>query len=112
MSSYWSLFPDFDHNPHTSIQEEFQRLAKQEGWKGKGKWKKEKRREEWVKCFNSEFETHYGRDASSLAGWQSLCTEVGLDIIPDSVQGCRRVSYSTSRSHAVISFILNNLGRP
>jgi hypothetical protein len=112
MSSYWDSFPDFDHNPHASIQDEFQRLAKQEGWKGKGKQKKETRREEWIKCFNSEFETHYGKDASSLAGWQSLCSEVGLDVIPDTVQECRRVSGSPSRPDALISFMLNTLGRP
>jgi hypothetical protein len=110
MPSYWSLFPEFDHDPNAPIKDEFDRLAKLKRWMGKKK--KEKRREEWAKCFSSEFETHYGKDASSLAGWQSLCSEVGLDDIPESVQGCRSVSYSPSKFHAVMSFMLNNLGRP
>jgi hypothetical protein len=93
MPLYWSLFPDFDHNPNAPVKDEFRRLAKLKGWMGKGQDKKERYRKEWGKCFSSEFEKHYGGDASSLAGWQSLCSEVGLDAIPESVQECKRVSY-------------------
>lgn len=110
MSPYWSLFPDFDHNPNAPIKNEFRRLVKLKGWKGKQK--KEKRHEEWSKCFNSEFEMHYGKDASSLAGWQSLCNEVGLDVIPKSVQECRQVSNFPYRSQAVMLFMLNDRARP
>jgi hypothetical protein len=94
MSSYWSLFPDFDHNPNAPIKDEFQRLAKLKGWTGRDEQKKKNYRREWGKCFNSEFEKYYGGDASVLAGWQSLCFEVGLDVIPESVHECRQVSNS------------------
>lgn len=91
MPSYWSSFPDFDHNPHAPIKDEFKRLAELEDWIGEEQ--KAKYRREWGKCFKSEFEKHYGEDASSITGWQSLCSEVGLDVIPDTVQECKRVSY-------------------
>ena len=89
MPSYWGLFPNFDHNPNAPVQDEFQRLAELKDWMGKKK--KEKYRKEWGKCFSSEFNKHFGRDATSLDGWQSLCSEVGLDDIPETVQGCKKV---------------------
>jgi hypothetical protein len=94
MPSYWDRFPDFDHNPNARIKEEFQRLARLKEWVGNEPEKRKKYRKEWGKCFGSEFKKHYGDDAASLAGWQSLCEEVGLEDIPDSVAGCRSVSWS------------------
>jgi hypothetical protein len=112
MSSYWDSYPDFDHNPTAPVRDEFQRLAKLTGWMGKGKAKKATCREEWGRCFQSEFEKYYGTDTSSLVGWQTLCREVGLNIIPESVTKCKRVSYFPFKFPAVILFVLNNLGRP
>ncbi|KIM27376.1 hypothetical protein M408DRAFT_330080 [Serendipita vermifera MAFF 305830] len=89
MASYWSLFPDFDHDETAPIQEEFVRLSQQQNWDGKDKMKASARQKEWGKCFRSEFSQHYGQDASSLSGWQSLCNEVGLDPIPQSVEACK-----------------------
>jgi hypothetical protein len=91
MSSYWGSFPDFDHNPSAPVKDEFQRLANLEGWMGNNGNKTEKYREEWAKCFQAEFNEHYG-DPSSLAGWQTLCREFGLDVIPGSVKKCKHVS--------------------
>jgi hypothetical protein len=92
MPSYWDRFRDFDHNPNAPIKKEFRRLAQLKEWTGKDPAKKKKYRKEWAKCFRSEFKKHYGDNASSLAGWQSLCREVGLEDIPDSVTECRSVS--------------------
>lgn len=111
MSSYWSSFSDFDHNPTAPVRDEFQRLAKLKGWMGKGKKKTNRRHEEWGQCFQSEFEKYYGDDTSSLAGWQTLCREVGLDVIPESVTKCKRVSYFSSEFHAVILLIWAGLER-
>jgi len=104
MKSYWRSFPDFDHNPHAPIKEEFRRLAKLKGWIGNNTEKQRIYREEWGKCFRYEFKKHYGKNASSLAGWQSLCGEVRLDPIPDTVRGCRKVSYSLHKFGMVIPF--------
>jgi len=93
MPSYWDRFRDFDHNPNEPIKEEFRRLAQLKEWIGNDPEKRKLYRREWGKCFHSEFQKHYGSDASSLAGWQSLCDEVGLEDIPDSVAGCRSVSW-------------------
>ncbi|KIM27374.1 hypothetical protein M408DRAFT_330079 [Serendipita vermifera MAFF 305830] len=90
MSSYWSLFPDFDHNEHAPLQEEFARLAEQNNWDGDDDRSKAIRRIQWGRCFRLEFNKHYGEDASSLAGWQALCKEVRLQNIPESVEECKR----------------------
>ncbi|KIM27372.1 hypothetical protein M408DRAFT_330078 [Serendipita vermifera MAFF 305830] len=42
MMSYWSKFPDFDHNETAPVQTEFKRLAQQQGWI-EGEYKKEER---------------------------------------------------------------------
>jgi hypothetical protein len=93
MPSYWDQFPDFDHDPNAPIKEEFQRLARLKGWVGNAPEIQKMFRKEWGECFLSEFDKYYGCDASSLAGWQLLCEEVGLKDIPDSVRGCRSVSW-------------------
>ena len=93
MPSYWSRFPDFEHNANTPIRKEFRRLAQLKGWVGSDPQQQKKYRREWGKCFLSEFTKHYGQDDSSLAGWQSLCGEVGLEEIPQSVKECRSVSF-------------------
>lgn len=92
MPSYWSQFPEFDHNPNAPIKVEFNRLAEMKDWDGKKDQKKAKYRKEWIKCFRSEFGKHYGSDDSSLEGWQSLCGEVGLDDIPETITKCKKVS--------------------
>jgi hypothetical protein len=112
MSSYWSSFPDFDHNPNTPVSDEFQRLAKLKGWMGKDGNKTEKYRQEWAKCFQAEFEKYYGKDTSSLAGWQTLCREFRLDVIPESVKKCKSVSHFPYRLPAVMLFVLKIWGRP
>ena len=92
-SLYWSQFPDFDHDETGLIQEEFFRLSQQQNCEGDDAEAKDMRRKEWGESFRTEFTQQYGEDASSLEGWQSLCREVGLEDIPESVEGCRRVSY-------------------
>jgi hypothetical protein len=88
MSSYWNSFPDFGHNPTTPVMDEFQRLAKLKGWIGKDQRKNY--RKQWGKHFQSEFGKYYGRDAS-------LCREVGLDAIPESVTKCKHAIYFPCR---------------
>ncbi|KIM22432.1 hypothetical protein M408DRAFT_332933 [Serendipita vermifera MAFF 305830] len=89
MSSYWNQYPEFHHDGSAPIKKEFRRLAQLKGWVGNDPKKRELFRKEWGKCFRSEFSMYYGHDASSLAGWQSLCKEVGLDNIPKSVEECK-----------------------
>ncbi|KIM21011.1 hypothetical protein M408DRAFT_333718 [Serendipita vermifera MAFF 305830] len=107
MSSYWSKFPDFNHNEAAPVKAEFKRLAWQQGWiKSKRKRKEEYKsdtyrkkkeekerdiyREQWAECLESELTKQYG-DSSLLEGWQKLCREVGIEDIPQSIKACRKV---------------------
>ncbi|KIM27370.1 hypothetical protein M408DRAFT_330076 [Serendipita vermifera MAFF 305830] len=92
MPSYWSKFPDFDHNESALVETEFERLAQEQGWiEDNTKKKKSKRyRKEWGECLESEFTQHYG-DSSRLEGWQALCSEVGIEDVPQSIKGCKKV---------------------
>jgi hypothetical protein len=91
--SYWSQFPDFDHDGAAPIKEEFRRLAQLNDWVGNDPQKRKTYRREWNKCFLSEFTKHYGNDDSSVEGWQALCEAIGLDDVPQSVKECRRVGF-------------------
>jgi hypothetical protein len=92
MPSYWTRFPHFVHNAKAQIKQEFRRLALLKEWIGKDGKKTKTYQRELSKCFRSEFGKHYGRNASSLPGWQSLCKEVGVEDIPQSVAECKSVS--------------------
>lgn len=74
------------------MKQEFKRLARLNAWIGEDGKKTKIYRQELGKCFGSEFRKHYGHDASSLPGWQSLCKEVGVEDIPQSVAECKGVS--------------------
>ena len=89
-SSYFSRFPTFAPNPLGNIEEEFERLARKEGWKPDYKryWK------ERDKCLASEFNIRVGyldKD-DRLTSWQALCSELGIEPLPRSITQCRKVT--------------------
>ena len=87
-NDFFSLYPNFDHDPAASVIEEFQRLSLQQGWKEKGK-KYQKIRQ---KCLAEEFEYHYGQASTKLGGFQNLCADVRISPIPPSIKQCKKVS--------------------
>jgi len=87
MPSYWETYPNFDHNEHNGVQEEFGRLAAMRGWEKGGR----RYRKEWDLCISSEGQKHLGHSTSSLPAWQALCREVGVREarIPTSIKQCK-----------------------
>lgn len=84
--NFFEQFSGFEPNSSALVVDEFARLASHMRWKAYSKaWKRNRER-----CFKSEFITHFGRDASRLENWQSLCEEVGVKRIPDSIAKCRK----------------------
>ncbi|KAL8680113.1 MAG: hypothetical protein Q9224_006970, partial [Gallowayella concinna] len=87
-STFFDQYPDFDHDPATPIEEEFQRLAELQGWRKKTTDWKINRGE----CLQAEFELHLGsiEVSGKLAAWQALCRE--LDITGDlsSITKCKK----------------------
>jgi hypothetical protein len=45
-------------------------------------------------ALTQQFNTKYGRDAESLASWQLLCGQIGVNPIPNTLKECRQVSLS------------------
>lgn len=86
-SSFFSQYPEFDHDATAPLVAEFQRLSLQRGWKADGK----KFRQNRQKCLAQEFEHHYGHTSNKLAGWQTLCADVYISPIPPSINQCKKV---------------------
>lgn len=85
--SFFTNFPDFDHDPAASILEEFERLTIHRQWKRGGeRWKKERNR-----CLNEEFEHHYTAGVTVLDQWQGLCRELSIDPVPGTITQCKKV---------------------
>ncbi|KAJ5372866.1 hypothetical protein N7517_004872 [Penicillium concentricum] len=85
-SNYFSRFPDFQTARSTSAIAEFDRLASQRNWSQGSK----KYRSERAKFLVSEFDTHFGTDATKLESWQALCVEVKVQSPTESISQCRK----------------------
>lgn len=84
---FFTRFNGFDHDSHAPISQEFQRLAKQQGWrKNSKKW-----RVHWNQCIADEYAYLIGHRTSNLLVWQALCAK--LDLMGDfsSINKCRKV---------------------
>lgn len=89
--SYFANFENFAPDPTAGLQVEFARLAIDQGWGRKSK----KRKEEWRRACENEFETHFGAvfTGGRLLAWQSLCEELGVDPTPGSITQCKKVCW-------------------
>ena len=88
MSSPFDSYPGFEPDPNASFDAEFARLARHAGWKPKSKrwWNKR------AECYEAEFATLFGDNASKLQNWQSLCRELRIRKKPtESITQCKKV---------------------
>lgn len=89
MSTYWATYaPAFTYNPQAGFVSELTRLARQMDWDRESA----RYRTERTLCFQLELLVAFG-DGSDLEKWQRLCEEVGIEEIPTSITGCRKVRY-------------------
>jgi hypothetical protein len=85
-SPYWLQFPTFTPIPTSTFKSELSRLAKHCNWT-----KKEKRKQQ-VKALAAEITHHYGVHQDKLDRWRQLCEDVGIDVVPTSITGCRKAT--------------------
>lgn len=89
-NDYFLRFPTFQRDPTTFANVEFSRLARQMNWnKRSKKYKLEQRR-----FLVSEFNIHYGTEATKLKNWQALCIELEICQSIESISKCRKVRVS------------------
>lgn len=84
-ATWFSAFPAFTYNPSTSLQHNFTRLAAARQWGPKLTATR------WVQCQRALFGSLYGTDTSKLAIWQAICRDVGIQVPPGSITGCKKV---------------------
>ncbi len=89
-SSFLAAFVDFTQDPTAALTDEFERLAIHKGWDPKHK----KYHQNRSRFYASEFDHHYGSDATKLENWQSLCIEVEIEPAPPSIAKCKKVESS------------------
>ncbi|KAJ5126092.1 hypothetical protein N7448_005402 [Penicillium atrosanguineum] len=83
---YFLRFPHFQRKPALPSNDEFNRLARQMKWKrGSKKYKHER-----SDFLASEFNIHYGSDATKLENWQRLCIELDIGQAIGSITKCRK----------------------
>lgn len=91
-SNYFSRFPSFQTANSAFAISEFDRLAYQMNWnQGSKKYKRER-----AKFLVSQFDAHFGTDATKLENWQALCVEVKIQSPIESISQCRKVMTTSS----------------
>ncbi|KAF2835119.1 hypothetical protein M501DRAFT_1020114 [Patellaria atrata CBS 101060] len=74
----------FNYEPTATVEANFERLAKNQGWK--------QHTDEYrffrEQAYDSEFNEHFGDN--KLAAWQEFCGELGVTIIPSSITQCKK----------------------
>lgn len=87
---YFAAYPNFIPDPHLPLLENFNRLAKAQGWR------KERRRKERQIYLLGQYTIHLGEiSTGKLQKWQNLCHELRVDPIPTSITKCKKVRYGT-----------------
>lgn len=83
---YFAAYLTFNPEPYLPLLENFNRLAKAQGWR-------KKRREEERQAFLlGQYTIHLGGiSTGKLQKWQELCGELGVDPIPTSITQCKKV---------------------
>ncbi|KAJ5592214.1 hypothetical protein N7537_009118 [Penicillium hordei] len=90
-SNYFSRFPSFQTANSALAIAEFDRLACQMNWRqGSKKYNRERAR-----FLASQFDAHFGTDATKLENWQALCAEVKTQSPTKSISQCRKALAKT-----------------
>jgi hypothetical protein len=88
IEAYFARFPSFSYHPSTDWRQlvPFDNLANHSGWSEKRRKSEFYRfKKTWTQVVESEF------SGSSISHYQSLCVDLDIEPIPDSVAGCKTV---------------------
>lgn len=94
-TDYFLRLPNFKRDPTLSLNSEFSLLARERNWKKDSK----RYRRERASFLASEFNIHYGSNATKLENWQALCIELGICDSIGSITQCRKVSNLLTSYH-------------
>ncbi|KAL4899045.1 hypothetical protein BDW74DRAFT_184153 [Aspergillus multicolor] len=87
-ADFFSRFPGFTPNPLASVTEEFERLARHEGWSRNSRRRRFHR--EWINFAEAAFNTSFGAE-TKLESYQNLCRVLNPDEpVPASITQCRK----------------------
>lgn len=90
--AYFSRFPNFTPDPHTTIIANFRALAKSQRWGVKSKGYKNERKQYLIALADTYIGSiDRGSAAEKLAGLQGLCEELRISPIPTSITQCKKV---------------------
>lgn len=93
---YFAAYPTFTLDPHLPILQNFNRLAKAQGW-GEKRTKKERQI-----YLQGQYTIHLGSiSTGKLQSWQSLCQELRVDPIPTSIIQCKKVCYDNGSDNCL-----------
>ncbi|KAF1960762.1 hypothetical protein CC80DRAFT_465055 [Byssothecium circinans] len=81
---YFHGFAGYNPTPRIGFEEQFSRLAINQGWS-----KKEKKRRR-PEAIEEEFNDLQTTDTNKLARWQALCVQVGIEEVPNSITKCKK----------------------
>ncbi|KAI0751373.1 hypothetical protein C8Q80DRAFT_1097870 [Daedaleopsis nitida] len=90
INDYFARYPRFNHDPAAPFLSEFRRLARQLGWEQDSRRLADERRA-LQNAMVLQFNAMYGRSASDLGAWQSLCRAIGISPVPESITKCRKI---------------------
>ena len=89
LKRFFSRYSEFQYQPASSPNSEFNRLCKEYGWEKKLK----DARREFNLAMKKEFDALYGSDEKDVKNWHKLCYILSIDPVPKCLNGCRAVSF-------------------
>lgn len=92
LAQFFRRYSNFDYNSSNSAPSEFRRLCSFKKW---DKRQKDTAHDAFKSALTKQFNLNYGTSVSDVGSWQSLCTYIGVEPIPETVEECKKVSRSS-----------------
>lgn len=88
LAAFFDQYAGFHYNRSKSASSEFRRLCNVNVW---DRYERDDAREEYKEALIHQFNLSYGTDVDALESWKLLCKYIGMDPLPDTLEGCKRV---------------------
>ncbi|KJA16359.1 hypothetical protein HYPSUDRAFT_193198 [Hypholoma sublateritium FD-334 SS-4] len=92
LAAFFNEYHGFRYDPTESASSEFHRLCALKEW---DRDEREDSREQYRRALIQQFNLNYGTDVNALDSWHLLCTYIGIDPVPDTVEECKMAVKST-----------------
>lgn len=95
IDKFFSRFPKFQYDRNKSSSDQFHRLCRVYGWKkgqdGTFPPEREAALREYRIATTRAFNRHFGKDKEDNDAWGRLCSQLGVDPIPNKIEDRRKV---------------------